>query len=91
MPQVLFNQKGEGEELFDVLLDVDLGGLVEGFVFEGLQRGIGARRIGDPGGVDAEVDQEVAVLLVTGDVEAGAEAEDADGVGAQPPGRRRGG
>jgi hypothetical protein len=31
------------------------------------------------------VDQEVSVLLVTGDVEAGAESENADGLGAQPP------
>ena len=83
---VLLHQEGEGEELFDVLLDVDLRGLVEGLVFGGLPRGSGERGIGDPGRVDAEVDQQVAVLLVSGDVEAGAEAEDADGVGAQPPG-----
>src|SRR5208283_4771172 len=82
---VFLHQEGEGEEFFDVLLDVDLRGLVEGLVFGGLLRRIGGRWVRDPGGVDAEVDQEVAVLLVSGDVEARAEAEDADGVGAQPP------
>jgi hypothetical protein len=56
---------------------VKLGGLVEGLVFEGFE---------DPGGVEAEVDQQVAVLLVAGDIEVGAEAEDVDGVGAQAPG-----
>ena len=33
-----------------------------------------------------EIDQELAILLISGNVEAGTEAEDADGVGVHPPG-----
>jgi len=78
---VLLDQKGEGEQFFDVLLDVDLGFFVEGLVLERVLIGFW-----NPRGVEAEVDEDMAVLLVSGDVEAGAEAEDADGVGAQLPG-----
>ena len=71
---VLLNQQGEGEEFFDVLLDAGGGVLVEVFVFE------------DPGGVEAEVDADVAVLFVAGGVEGGAEAGDADGGRFEAPG-----
>jgi hypothetical protein len=73
---VFFDRQGEGEEHLYVLLDV-LGGFgVEVFVVEGF---------GEPGGVEAEVDADVAVLLVAGVVEAGPEAEDADGGGLELP------
>ena len=49
---------------------------VEAIVFEGVEY---------PGGVEAEVDANVAVLLVGGGVEVGAEADDADGAGLEPP------
>jgi hypothetical protein len=45
---VLLDEQGEGEELFDVLLDVELGLLVEGLVV--------LRQIEDPGRIEAEVD-----------------------------------
>ena len=70
---VLFDGEREGEELFDVLLDF-LGGVdVEIFVFE------------YPGGVEAEVYADVAVLFVAAVVEVGAEADDADFGGFQFP------
>ena len=73
---VFFDGEGEGEEHFDVLLNVFGGGFVELFVFEGF---------GEPGGVEAEVDADVAVLFEAGVVELGAEAEDADGGGLELP------
>jgi len=73
---VFFDGEGEGEEHFNVLLDVFGGVGVEVFFVEG---------VGEPGGVEAEVDADVAVLLVTGIVEAGPEAEDADGGGLELP------
>lgn len=83
---VLFDEEGEGEELFDVLLDVDLSGLVEGSVVGREGQRDRELRIGDPGGVDAEVDEDLAVLLEAGAVEFGAEAEDSDSVRAHVPG-----
>ncbi len=77
---VLLNQEGEGEEFFDILLDVYLGFFVERIVLGGV-----GFVVGDPGGVEAEVDEQVAVLLVSGVVKVGAEAEDAYGVGAKFP------
>jgi hypothetical protein len=67
---VSFDREGEGEKHFDVLLDVFGGVGVKVFFIESF---------GEPGGVEAEVDADVAVLLVAGVVEAGPEAEDADG------------
>ena len=49
---------------------------VEAVVFEGVEY---------PGGVEAEVDANVAVLLVGGVVEVGTEADDADGAGLEAP------
>ena len=73
---VFFDGESEGEKLFDVLLN-PLGGLfVEGLVlctFEG------------PGSVEAEVDADVAVLLVRAEVEVGAEANDANADGLEAP------
>ena len=66
--------EGEGEEHLDILLDVFGGEFVEFGIFE------------DPGGVEAEVDADVAVLIEAGVVELGAEAEDADGGGFEGPG-----
>jgi hypothetical protein len=74
---VFLDQEGEREELFDILLNVFLGEFVEGVVFEGFE---------DPWSVEAEVDEDVAVLLEAGGVEGGAEAEEADDVGLQAPG-----
>ena len=73
---VFLDGEGEGEEHLDVLLDVFGGGLVELIVFEGL---------GEPGGVEAEVDADVAVLFEAGVVELRAEADDADGGGLRLP------
>ena len=82
---VFFHGEGEGEEHFDVLLDALLGegfevggGLVGGEVFEG-------DVVEDPWRVESEVDADVAVLLKGGVVEAGAEAEEADGGGLELP------
>ncbi len=58
------------------MLDVFRGVIVELFVFEGF---------GQPWGVEAEVDADVAVLLEAGVVELGAEAEDSDGRGLGLP------
>ena len=58
------------------MLDVFGGGRVEFFVFEGF---------GEPWGVEAEVDADVAVLFEAGVVELGAEADDADGGGLELP------
>jgi hypothetical protein len=71
---VLLDGEGEGEQHLDVFLDVAGGGLVELGVFQ------------KPGGVEAEVDADVAVLVEAGVVELGAEAEDADGGGLLLPG-----
>src|SRR5512142_2552809 len=68
---VLLNQQGEGEEFLDVLLDVELSFFVQLIVIQ---------RLKYPGSVEAEVDEDVAVLFVAGDVELGAEAKDADQV-----------
>ncbi len=73
---MFFDGEGEGEEFFDVLLDVPGGVFVEFFFVEGF---------GEPGGIEAEVDADVAVLLEAGVVELGAEAEDADGGGLELP------
>src|ERR1700744_5856633 len=74
---VLFDGEGEGEELLDVLLDA-LGGFgVERFFFSTFE---------GPGSVEAEVDADVAVLLVGAEVEVGAEADDADADGLEAPG-----
>jgi hypothetical protein len=58
------------------LLDVLGGSFVEFLVIEGF---------GEPWGVEAEVDADVAVLFEGGVVELGAEAEDADGRGLELP------
>jgi hypothetical protein len=73
---VFFDGEGEGEEHLDVLLDVFGGVFVELVVGEGF---------GEPGGVEAEVDADVAILFEAGVVEGGAEAEDADGGGLELP------
>jgi hypothetical protein len=67
---VFFDGQGEGQEHFDILLNVFGGDVVEFFVFEGF---------GEPWGVEAEVDTDVSILLEGGIVKLGAEAEDADG------------
>ena len=74
---VFFDGEGEGEELFDVLLDAFLRVLVERFVFCAFE---------GPGRVEAEVDADVAVLFVGAEVEVGAEADDADAGGLEAPG-----
>ena len=87
--------EGEGEEHLDVLLDaldgllvvaelgigfvvavVGIAVIFEAVVFEDVE---------DPGGVEAEVDADVAVLFEAGVVEVGAEAQDADGAGFVAP------
>jgi hypothetical protein len=73
---VLFDGEGEGEEHLDILLDVLGGAVVEVLVVYGF---------GEPGGVEAEVDADVAVLFEGGVVESGAEAEDSDGGGLPLP------
>ena len=73
---VFFDGEGEGEKLFDVLLDVFGGVLVQLFFVESL---------GQPGGVETEIDADVSVLLEAGVVEVGTEAEDADGGGLELP------
>ena len=73
---VFFDGEGKSQELLYVLLNVLGGVFVELFVVEGF---------GEPGGVEAEIDADVAVLLEAGVVELGAEAEDADGGGAELP------
>ncbi len=93
---MFFDGEGEGEEHLDVLLDA-LDGLlvvaelgvgfvvgvcvwvavcVQAIVFVGVE---------DPGGVEAEVYADVAVLFVGGVLEVGAEADDADGAGFESP------
>ena len=66
---------GEGFEV--VVFDEWVG--LEGVVFEDVFEG--------PGGIEAEVYADVAVLFEAGVVEVGAEAEDADGGGAELPER----
>src|ERR1700722_14893973 len=73
---VFLDREGEGQEHFDVLLDVFGGIFVEPLVGEGF---------GEPWGVEAEVEADVAVLLEAGIVELRAEAEDADGGGLEFP------
>ena len=73
---VFFDREGEGQKHFDILLDVFGGVFVELLVGEGF---------GEPGGVEAEVDADVAVLFEAGVVELGAEAEDADRGGLELP------
>ncbi len=86
---VFLDGEGEGEEHFDVLLDAagGLGVVAElgvGFVVAaGLGVAVGVEEIvfegvEHPGGVEAKVDADVAVLLVGGGVEVWCEAEDAD-------------
>ena len=58
------------------MLDVPGGCFVEIFVFDSL---------GEPGGVEAEVDANVTVLFEAGVVELRAEADDADGGGLRLP------
>lgn len=74
---MFFDGEREREQLFDVLLDAFGGLFVEGFVgqlaFEG------------PGCVEAEVDADVAVLLVAAGVEVRAEADDANAGGLEAP------
>ena len=97
---VFLDGEGEGEEHFDVLLDAldgllvvaELGvsfvvaGVGVAVVFEAIVFEDGwIERVKDPGGVEAEVDADVAVLFEAGVVEAGAEAEDADGAGFVAP------
>ena len=88
---VLFHQQGEGEEFFYILLDVELAVVVQRLSFPGVGfAGVVVRierSIEQPGRVESEVDEDVAVLLIARDVKERAEAEDADGVGAQAPGR----
>ena len=81
---MLLDGEGEGEEHLYVLLDV-LGGFGASF-FVGVD-GVFAvfGLFEDPGGVEAEVDADVTVLLEGGVVEGGAEAEDADGGGRGLP------
>ena len=80
---MLLYRKGEGEEHFDVFLDI-FGGVGAGF-------GVGPDLfvlffVEDPGGVEAEVDADVAVLFVGGVVEVGSEGDDFDGVRDALPG-----
>ena len=73
---VFFDGEGEGQKHLYILLNVFGGVFVELFVFEGF---------GEPGGVETEVDADVAVLFEAGVVELGAEAEDFDGGGLELP------
>ncbi len=73
---MLFDGEGEGEKFFDVLLNALCGVGVEGFVFSAFK---------SPGRVEAEVDADVAVLFVGAEIEVGAEADDADAGGLEPP------
>ena len=79
---VLFDGEGEGEELFDILLHAFGGVFVEGFLLLNRFEGLGVSDRG-PGSVEAEVDADVAVLLVAAEVEVGAEADDADARGSR--------
>src|SRR5712691_10140498 len=62
---VFFDGESEGQKHLYILLNVFGGIFVELFVFEGF---------GEPGGVEAEVDADMAVLFEGGVVELGAEA-----------------
>lgn len=75
---VFFYQKRKGKEHFDILLDMFRCGFIELFVFE---------VFGEPWGVEAEVDADVAVLVEAGVVELWPEAEDANGRGLLTPER----
>ena len=97
---VFFDGEGEGEEGFDVALDV--GGGV-GFLVLVVGRGAEAEEVGgfvvlfslvicfvfvfveDPGVVGAEVYADLAILLEAGGVELRAEADDADGAWLELP------
>ena len=74
---MFFDREGKSQQHLDILLNAFLGQLVEFVIFEGV--------VHDPGGVEAEVDANVAVLLVSGIVEVRAEAENADGGGLELP------
>jgi hypothetical protein len=77
---VFLDRESEGEEHLDVLLDAFLGEGFEVFVFKEVF--VVERFIHDPGGVEAEVDSDVSVLVEAGVIELGTEAEDADRSGA---------
>ena len=76
---MFFYGQGEGEELFDVLLDAKGGVAVEPIVVDDLVAQ-GER------GIEAEIDADVAVAFVGAVVELRAEADDADAGGFEAPG-----
>src|SRR5579875_3382210 len=75
---MLLDEQGKGEQLFDILLYADGRGavqtLIDEFVIEG------------EGGIEAEVDADVAVGLIGAVVELRAETGDADSGRLQTPG-----
>src|ERR1700744_814873 len=82
---VLFDGEREGEELFDVLLDAAGGFGLERVAGGSSLRALACNGLEGPGRVEAEVDADLAVLLVAAEVEVGTKADDADARGLEAP------